>query len=161
MMTTRSATSLPGRKHLGPSLLDFPTETLHKIFSYLTPTQAANARLANKKLADIGIEYIVSEVYLVLTEDSFNKSEAIAQHPKIKEHVRSLIFNGIYLEDLDRQGWERYVETGVVRLQCDSMPPQRFTEGPERDSEVAARQKGIEQPCHHYTQVTTPKMSWM
>ena len=148
-MTTSNATLLLGRIQHGPSLLDFPTETLHKIFTYLTPTGAANARLANKKLADIGIEYIVPEVFLVLTEDSFNKCEAIAQHPKIKEHVKSLVFDRIYLEDLDRRWWEDSVKIRNVRLQCDAMPPQMFTEGSEREAEVAP---WFELPGHSYTQ---------
>lgn len=151
-MTTRNATLLSGRRHLGPSLFDFPTETLHNIFTHLRPTEAAIARLANKKLAKIGIEYIVPEVFLVLTEDSFNKCEAIAQHPEIKEHVKSLVFDGVYLEDLDRQRWEQYGKIREVRLQCDAMSPQMFTEGPEREAEAAAQRKIVEQPYHHYTQ---------
>ena len=150
-MTTRGATLLPGRKHSGPSLLDFPTETLHKIFTYMTPTEAATARLANKKLADIGIEYIVPEVFLVLTEDSFNKCEAIAQHPKIKEHVKSLVFDDFYLKYIfNRQWWEWSVKNLQVRLQYDPMWPQLFAEGPEHEEEVAAQRKIVEQARHHY-----------
>ena len=151
-MKTKSATLLPGRKHLGPSLLDFPTETLHKIFTYMTPTEAANARLASRKLADIGIEYIVPKVFLMLTENSFNKCEAIAKHSKIKENVKSLVFDGIYLEDFDRRQWEWAVETRKARFQCDVMPPQMFTEGSEGEAEVAARRSFFELPGHYYTQ---------
>ena len=154
-MTTRGAPLLPGRKHRGPSLLDFPTETLHKIFTYMTPTEAATARLANKKLADIGIEYIVPEVFLVLTEDSFNKCEAIAQYPKIKEHVKSLVFDDFYLKYIfNRQWWEWSVKYLQVRLQYDPMWPQLFAEGPEHEAEVAAQRKVVEQARHHdrYTQ---------
>ena len=121
-MTTRVSTLLLGRKRHGPSLLDFPTEALHKIFTYMTPTEAATARLVNKQLADIGIEYIVPEVFLVLTEDSFNKCEAIAQHPKIKEHVKSLVFDGIYLERIGRQQWEWFCPFSKIAtsMRCDA-----------------------------------------
>lgn len=149
-MTTSSATLLPGRYHLGPSLLDFPTETLHKIFTYMTPTEAAKARLTNKKLADIGIEYIVPEVFLVLTEDSFKKCEAIAQHPKIKEHVKSLVFDDFYLQRLDRQRWEWSVKNLGVRLQYDAKWPHLFAEGPEHKAEVATYRRIVEQAGHHY-----------
>ena len=82
----------------------------------MTPTEAATARLANKKLADVGIEYIVPKIILVLTEESFNKFEAIARHPVIKKHVNSLVYNGIYLEYLNRQQWERSINARKVRL---------------------------------------------
>ena len=76
-MTTSNATSLSGRQDLGPSLLNFPTEMLHKIFTYLISTKAANVRLANIELTAIKIEYIILVIFFVLTKDSLNKLEAI------------------------------------------------------------------------------------
>ena len=50
---------------------------LHKIFTYLISTKAANVRLANIELTAIKIEYIILVIFFVLTKDSLNKLEAI------------------------------------------------------------------------------------
>ena len=108
-MTTLSATSLSGREHRGPPLLGLPTELLQDIFTYLTPTEAANFRRLDKRIADIGVDYIVPVISLVLNEYSFNKLEAIAQHPAIRKRVDTMVFDGNYLEYLDREHWEEAI----------------------------------------------------
>ena len=110
-MTTLDATSISGKQHRGPPLLWVPNELLHKIFAYLTPTEAANLRRLHTSIADIGVEYIVPAISLALTKDSFNKLESIAQHPRIRDHVGSLVFDGTYLPALDREYWEKNVAT--------------------------------------------------
>ena len=100
-----NAISSPGKKHPEPPLLCVPNELLHKIFTYLTPTEAANFRRLNKRIANIGVEYIVPVIVLALSEDSFDRLEVIARHPEIRKHVSSMVFDAIHLEDLDRKTW--------------------------------------------------------
>lgn len=130
-MTTLDATSLSGKEHRGPPLLWVPNELLHKIFAYLTPAEAANFRRLDKSIADIGVEYIVPVISLALTEDSFNKLEGVSQHPRIREHVGSMVFDCTYLPALGRENWgktvaavvdvaKQYQEKGTKFLNVDS-----------------------------------------
>lgn len=98
-----------------------PTELLHDIFTYLTPTEAANFRRVDERIADIGIDYIVPVISLVLNEDSFNKLEAIAQHPAIRKRVDSIVFDGNYLMYLDREHWEEAIYSRNMLLQQDAI----------------------------------------
>ena len=115
-MTTLDATSLSGQEHRGPPLLWVPNELLHKIFTYLTPTEAANFRQLHECIANIGVEYIVPVISLALIKDSFNKFEAIARHPRIRQHVGSMVFDGTVLPDLDREFWQRIFANLEMRL---------------------------------------------
>ena len=120
-MTTLSATLLSGTEHRGPPLLGLPTELLQDVLTYLTPTEAANFRLLDKRIADIGVDYIVPVISLVLNEDSFNKFEAIAQHPAIRKCVDTMVFDGNYLEHLDRQRWEKGIYSQDMLVRHDAM----------------------------------------
>ena len=121
-MTTLSDTSLPGRERRGPPLLRVPTELLQNIFTYLTPTEAANFRQLHKRIANIGVDYIVPVISLVLTEDSFNKLEAISQHPAIRKRVDSMVFDANYLEEFDRKHWEEAIYSLDMLRRRDAIP---------------------------------------
>ena len=150
-MTTLNNTSLSGKEHPGPQVLCVPTELLHKIFTYLKPTEAANFRLLHKRIASIGIEYIVPEIFLALSEDSFNKLEAIAQHPEIRKHVSSMVFDATYLEDLSRELWEGYGVSLYIQDQEDEVQAMRTASGPEREARQAALVIWNSLPCQRYT----------
>ena len=120
-MTTLHATSLSDKMHLGPPLLCVPTELLHNIFNCLTPTEAANFRLLHKRIAEVGVDYIVPVIFLALSEDSFNKLEAIAQHPAISKHVNSIVFDATCLADFDRENWENQIYSLDMLLQREAM----------------------------------------
>ena len=109
-MKTFNTTSLSSNEHRGPPLLLVPTELLHEIFTYLTPTEAAKFRRLNRRIADVGVEYIVPTVSLALTEDSFDRLEAIAQHPRIRTHVDSMVFDATCLPDLNREAWKESIQ---------------------------------------------------
>ena len=59
-----------------------PTELLHEMFTHLSPTEAANLRLVSKKSAEIGIEFILPEVHLIVKKDGFDHMLAIVEHPR-------------------------------------------------------------------------------
>ncbi len=129
-----------------------PTELLQEIFTYLTPTEAANLRLLHRRLANIGVDYIIPVVSLALTEDSFNKLEAIAQHPAIRKHVDSMVFDGTYLADLDRERWESSIYSLDMLLQRDAIPLTSPFGSPEYGAYDAAWQTWNSLPHHQYTE---------
>ncbi|KAK0508335.1 hypothetical protein JMJ35_009419 [Cladonia borealis] len=150
-MTTLDVTSFLGREHRGPPLLRMPTELLHDIFTYLTPIEAANFRRVDKRIANIGVDYIVPVVSLVLNEDSFNKLEAIAQHPAIRKRVDSMVFDGNYLEYLDREHWEEAIYSLDMLLQQDAISCIGPTGNPDWSVYIAARQTWRSLPHHQCT----------
>ena len=135
-MATSNATSL-SFKHPEPPLLCVPNELLHKIFTYLMPTEAANFRRLNKRIANIGVEYIVPTIFLALSEDSFDKLEAIARHPEIRKYVSSLFFDTTYVEAFDREHWEEAIYSLDMMLQRDAIP---YTSLAERKAHFEALQ---------------------
>ncbi len=132
-----------------------PTELLHKIFTYLTPTEAANFRLTHKRIANIGVEHIVPVIFLALSEDSFNKLEAIAQHPEISKHVSSIIFDATCLKDFDRDKWEEQVYSLDMLLQHDAIFDHDDEIGPVGSASFKAQFADFETwdslPRHPYT----------
>ena len=150
-MTTLIATSNSGETHSRPPLLRVPTELLHKIFTYLTPTEAANFRLLHRRIANIGVEYIVPVIFLALSEDSFDKLEVIAQHPEIRKYVSSMVFDTTYLENFDRETWEKDIYSLDMLLQLDAISYIGPTGSPELRAYFAAWQTWDSLPHHQYT----------
>ena len=147
-MTTSNATSLSGKKHPEPPLLCVPNELLHKIFTYLTPTEAANFRRLNKRIANIGVQYIVPVIFLALSEDSFDKFEAIAHHPEIRKYVSSMFFDATYVEAFDREHWEEAIYSLDMMLQRDAIP---YTSPAERKAHFEALQTWDSRPHYECT----------
>jgi hypothetical protein len=78
---------------------------------YLNPTDVAKLRGEHWKLAAAGIEHIVSELIINFTEASFQKLEAVSRHPIISRYVTSLLWEADCLPVVDRDRWERMIES--------------------------------------------------
>ena len=75
----------------------------------LSPTLAANFRLTSKKFADIGVQYIVPEVHLVIKKDSFERMMAIAEDPVFSKFVTSVLFEVDVLYNMRFTLWKTLV----------------------------------------------------
>ena len=96
------------------------------IFAYLTPGEAANLRLLSKKMAVVGLQYLVPTVHLDLKEDSFNQLRNIANHPVASKHVYELVYEVDRLESLSWEDWSRRImgaEYTASRYQGPPEPP--------------------------------------
>ena len=94
-----------------------PSELIHAIFKYLEPTEAAAFRLVGRVVAEIGLQYLVSTVYLALNEESYDRLLAIAEHPIASKYVAKLGYEteGLRIVDLHQWGqmWRAYNQESV------------------------------------------------
>jgi hypothetical protein len=74
-------------------LNEFPNEVLHSIFSSLQPKEVEPLRLISRQFATIGTEYLLPEVQVELTLESFVRLQEISQHPEISRHVIGIKFS--------------------------------------------------------------------
>ncbi|KAI0002799.1 hypothetical protein F4779DRAFT_602821 [Xylariaceae sp. FL0662B] len=86
-----------------------PPEVLHLICSYFSPSEARSLRLCCKTFADIGACYGFGTITFYLCRADFKKLHAIAQHPIISKHVKSLIYNAAMLEE-PAKTLEQYID---------------------------------------------------
>ena len=84
------------------SLIDkLPPEILHATCAHLKPTKVATSRLLSRAAASAGLRYLVYDVHLILTEDSFNQARAIAEHPVVAKNVTSFVYIAGRVQDCD------------------------------------------------------------
>ena len=69
---------------------ELPTEILHLICSHLTPDSLSSFRLAYKKAAAVGIDYLAQEVTLVPTPDSISRLLTLSSHPILRTNVKMI-----------------------------------------------------------------------
>ena len=72
------------------------------VFTYLEPTEAAVFRWAGRVVAEIGLQYLASTVYLKLNEESYDRLLAIAEHPVVSKYVVKLEYETKGLIFIDR-----------------------------------------------------------
>ena len=83
---------------------------------FLQPTEIANFRLLHREIATIGIQYIVSELIMLLKEESFQKLESVSKHPVISKYVRSIFWEAGSLPSVPRCVWEDMIRSNMNRL---------------------------------------------
>ncbi|KAF2017386.1 hypothetical protein BU24DRAFT_149652 [Aaosphaeria arxii CBS 175.79] len=123
---------------------DLPNELLGYCFSYLAKYSAhkdiQSVRLVSKRFHDVSSSFLLTQVELRLTKQSFQELESIASHAIFSKTVRRLLFNVSYydgmladsfqdfaehngteleilLEDLERGGFSEQLDT--VQTVCD------------------------------------------
>ena len=114
-----------------PPLLRLPVELLHLVCTYLEPTSVANFRLLNREIAEIGIQYTVSELILLLNESSFRKLEDVSKHPVISQYVASILWEVHSLPTFDRDEWEQNIRSPEKRAEWDNLVVRRPAPGNE------------------------------
>ena len=86
-----------------------PNEVVHMVFAYLNPGEVANLRLLSKRMAVIGLHYLVPTIHLDLEMDSLKKLRDIADHPVASKHVYELVYEVDRLESLSWEDWSRRI----------------------------------------------------
>ena len=108
-----------------PPLLRLAVELLHLVCTYLEPTEVANFRLLNWEIAEIGIQYIISELILLLNESGFRKLEDVSKHPVISQYVASIWREIHSLSTFEREEWERNIRSPEKRAECENLVARR------------------------------------
>ena len=72
------------------------------IFTYLEPTEAAAFRLVGRVVAEVGLQYLATTVYLALNEESYDRLLAIAEHPIVSKYVVKLEYETEGLKCINR-----------------------------------------------------------
>ncbi|KAL8665867.1 MAG: hypothetical protein Q9168_007617 [Polycauliona sp. 1 TL-2023] len=83
-----SVTRLPST---GISLDRLPAELQHAVFASIEKGDVPNLRLTCKSLADVGRDYLVSEMELLFTRQSFDRLSNIVKH--MGYHVKSFTYH--------------------------------------------------------------------
>ena len=132
-----------------------PLELLHEVFVYLKPSEAAGLRLLSKGLANVGIQYLVPEVHLIVKQDSLDRLQEISEHPVVSQHVTSFWYEADRLYDKCFHIWEQGVRSEEWiknALEASSIAPP----GPRasrRELRAYRRAKySSRTPRHRYTQ---------
>ena len=108
---------------------NLPSELLHIICTHLKPSEVANLRLAFRIVAPIGLQYLVSEVHLVVAEDSFKRLATVARHPVASKYVTSFFYEADTLEILNKEQWKSQVKMDWdARIR--TVPRRRYTRQP-------------------------------
>src|ERR1700761_5125244 len=71
-----------------------PDEVLVKICARLDFQSAANLRLTNKRLAEVGAEALIKRVRFHCIEDSLTRLHTIAHHDILCKYVDTIVFEG-------------------------------------------------------------------
>ncbi|KAK7748369.1 hypothetical protein SLS62_008632 [Diatrype stigma] len=75
------------------------SELLHTIASLLSPVDLVSFRLVSRSFAQIGAAHLLPEVTFEAHEQELARLRAIARHPVLSRHVRSLV----YISDMQQQ----------------------------------------------------------
>ena len=74
------------------SLLGLPAELLHRVFSFMKQDGILAARTCCSRLADIGRDRMLSEIFVVYERSRLQRLKEIASRPHLAHRVRSLYF---------------------------------------------------------------------
>ena len=77
-----------------------PPEVLHHIFSRLEFNGVAGLRLAGKKYAAVGTEYLVTRVRVHMSKESLLRLQAFEEHETFHKRVKSVVFEGAMVADV-------------------------------------------------------------
>lgn len=108
--------------HQGVSLGWLAPELHHMIFAAVDVSDVPNLRLACKSLAAVGLEYLIPEVDLLFTPESFNRLRRISEHPVLSRHVRSLVYRVDSLKTCHdiSEWWEQIPQEPYLRFYSSS-----------------------------------------
>ncbi|KAI0481366.1 hypothetical protein GGR56DRAFT_316430 [Xylariaceae sp. FL0804] len=82
-----------------PPMDAFPPELLRECFTYLTPSEARQARLCCKRFALEGACHGFNRIIVSQCSADFVKLRAIADHPVISKVVKTLVYKTITIEE--------------------------------------------------------------
>ena len=141
-------------KHYSFPIESLPLELLHEVFGYLKPSEAAGLRLS-KRLADVGIQYLVPEIHLIVKQDSLDRVQKISDHPVVSQHVKSFWYEADRLYNKCFHVWEEGVRSEEwlknAREVTTIAPPAPGASS--RDLRAFRRARyGCRIPRHRYTQ---------
>ncbi|KAI4268568.1 MAG: hypothetical protein LQ337_007767 [Flavoplaca oasis] len=113
-----TANSVP---HDKVSLARLAPELHHMIFAAVDLSDVPNLRLTCKSLAAVGSEYLLPEVELLFTPESFNRLRRISEHPVLSRHVKSLVYRVGSLKPCHNisEWWELIPQEAYLRF-CSS-----------------------------------------
>ncbi|RYP58031.1 hypothetical protein DL769_009145 [Monosporascus sp. CRB-8-3] len=102
-----------------------PPEVLHLICSYLSPSEARRIRFCCKALADVGAAYGFEEIAFYLWKADFDKLRAVARHPTISRHVKTLIYMAANLNEqpISLEEYIEYTTRGAYRQNVERCNP--------------------------------------
>ena len=133
-----------------------PAEIIHMICVYLRPTELANLRLVSRLVGPISLHYMVPEVHLVLTKDSFERLKAIAAHPIASKYVTSFFFEADRFSEWSRGRWEYFLVSPGYVAQLEELGMQGRSCQYASDESLWISGHGFSKlestPCHHYTE---------
>ncbi|KAL8978701.1 MAG: hypothetical protein Q9205_005784 [Flavoplaca limonia] len=115
-----TANSVP---HHGVSLARLAPELHHMIYEAVDVSDVPNLRLACKSLAAVGSEYLLPEVELLFTPESFNRLRRISEHPVLSRRVKSLVYRIDSLKTCHNisEWWEQIPRAAYLGF-CSSSP---------------------------------------
>ncbi|KAF6227549.1 hypothetical protein HO173_012188 [Letharia columbiana] len=113
MATTKTKqTGTPEDSVTRRNINHLPSELLHMICVYLEPRDIATIRVLDRIIAEVGLQYLVSQIHLIPKPDSFDRLLAVAEHPLASRYVNSLFYEADLLRSFrhpqeDRELWEK------------------------------------------------------
>ncbi|KAL8845691.1 MAG: hypothetical protein Q9221_009157 [Calogaya cf. arnoldii] len=97
-----------------------PNEITIKILSCLSTKSLKRARFVSKKLASLGGQILVVNLYLSPREKDMEVFDAVTQHPDLKKSVRNIIF--------DSAQFVKYTLPEYLKEQKNAYEADEFTE---------------------------------
>ena len=94
-----------------------PSELIHTVFAYLEPKEAALFRWAGRVIAEIGLQYLTSKVYLRLREESYDRLLAVAEHPVASKCVVELEYETEGFRSINREKFDHIFSCTDLRSQ--------------------------------------------
>ena len=86
-------------------------EILHAVFELLPPSDIANVRLTCKLLLNVaGVQYLLPEVHLIYTEESYQRLVDTALDQNFSRYVTSLFIEGDTLVPISKRDWETAIQ---------------------------------------------------
>ena len=153
----RKSARRPDARSINFPIDKLPAELVHLICAYLKPTELANLRQVSRIAAPISLQYMVPEVHLILTKDSFEQLQALSTHPIASKYVTSFFFEADKLRAFPRSTWEGYVLGPQFIAQAEELRrrdrPCHHTS--ERSLRIYHRESNkllLDTPRHHYTE---------
>ena len=128
-----------------------PFEVLHAVISCLEPKDVPNVRLVNKATSIVGCQYLLPVFRLCLLPKSFDRLEAVSNHPVLSRYLREIVHECSLLYPLrSKKDWEKMaiVQSGFScrPFEAPSPPPADASDRSIRlhnRREQRARQVGI------------------
>lgn len=136
------------------SILRLPSELLHSVCTHLTPSEVANFRLLHRDIAAIGIRYLVLEIDLFLTKESFRRLQCLSEHHSLSRNVNSIMYYAESLPVYRRNDWEGQVLSPEARRKLRALDDKHSREPLNEtltDTQREEVESSIRQLPHQYS----------